>query len=300
MLGDMDDVVKDYIKQLRAAGGVISTSVVMAAARGIILSKNRALLQEYRGHISIEKSWARSLLIRMKFVKRKGSTAAKLPPADFEQVKSEFLERIKTAVFENKIVPQLVINWDETAIRLIPYSDWTMEEQGKSKISIKGLNDKREITALLSVTLSGTILPPQLLYSGKTERCHPDFNFPKDWHTENLWANQLTVLRYIDTVLIPYLQSKRQELELPSTQKALLVMDVFKAHRCEEVLQKLEESNVIVIFVPPNCTDQLQPLDLSVNKPIKAQMRKCFINWYFDKVAEQMKSGKSPDTINVV
>ena len=58
----------------------------------------------------IEKSWAKSLLARMNFVKRKGSTAAKLPFADFEWLKGEYLERIKSAVFENQIVPQLVIN----------------------------------------------------------------------------------------------------------------------------------------------------------------------------------------------
>ena len=166
MLGDLDDV-KEYIKQLRTAGGVVSTAVVMAAARGIILSKNRALLQQYGGHIAIEKSWARSMLIRMNFVKHKGTNSAKLPPSDFEKVKSDFLERVKKAVLENQIVPQMVINWDQTAVRLVPYSDWTMEEQGSNKISIKGLNDKREITALLSITLSGNILPPQLLYTGK-------------------------------------------------------------------------------------------------------------------------------------
>lgn len=76
MLGDIDELVKDYIKQLRAAGGVTNTTIVMAAARGVILSRNRALLQEYGGHVTILKSWARSLLTRMNFVKLKGSSAA--------------------------------------------------------------------------------------------------------------------------------------------------------------------------------------------------------------------------------
>ena len=128
MLGDLDVVVKEYVKQLRTAGGVISTAVVMAAARGIVLSKNRALLQEYGGHIAIEKSWARSMLIRMNFVKRKGTNSAKLPLSDFEKVKSDFLERVKTCVLENQIVPQMVINWDQTAVRLVPYSDWKSKE----------------------------------------------------------------------------------------------------------------------------------------------------------------------------
>lgn len=37
MLGDLDDVVKGYIRKLREAGGVVSTDIVIAAARGIVI-----------------------------------------------------------------------------------------------------------------------------------------------------------------------------------------------------------------------------------------------------------------------
>ena len=47
MLGDLD---QRYIKQLRSAGGVINTDVAVAAARGMVISRNRALLKEFGGH----------------------------------------------------------------------------------------------------------------------------------------------------------------------------------------------------------------------------------------------------------
>ena len=105
----------------------------------------------------------------------------------------------------------MVINMDQTAINLVPSSSWTMVERGKNKIVIKGVEDKREITALLAVTLSGVLFPSQLLYEGKTDRCHRHVNFPPDWdifHTDNHWSNTTTVLRFIDKVLNPYLQKK--------------------------------------------------------------------------------------------
>ena len=94
----------------------------------------------------------------------------------------------------------MVINIDQTAIRLVPSSAWTMDERGTNRISLKGLDDKREITALLVDTLYGTLLPPQLLFEGKTDRCHPAINFPDEWnifHTENHWSNTSTVLRFV-------------------------------------------------------------------------------------------------------
>ena len=47
-----------------------------------------------------------------------------------------------------------------------------MENEG-SQVSVFGLGDKHEMTALLAVTMSGKLLPPQLLCGGKTDACHP-------------------------------------------------------------------------------------------------------------------------------
>ena len=45
----------------------------------------------YGGHIDITKSWARSLLNRMGYVKRKCSNAGKITVAEFDEVKDVFL-----------------------------------------------------------------------------------------------------------------------------------------------------------------------------------------------------------------
>ena len=52
----------------------------------------------------------------MNSAKRKDSTAAKIPTSEFDNLKQSYLERIKQAVFSNGIVPQMVINMDQTAI----------------------------------------------------------------------------------------------------------------------------------------------------------------------------------------
>ena len=100
-----------------------------------------------------------------------------------------------------------MVNWDQSGINIVPSSNWTMEQEGASRVEIVGLNDKRQITMTFAASLSGDFLPPQILYKGKTECCHPSFSFPDGydiWHSPNHWANGNTVVRYIENVILPY------------------------------------------------------------------------------------------------
>ena len=47
---------------------------------------------------------------------------------------------------------------------------------------------------------------------------------------------------------------------------------------------------IIIINVPANFTDKLQPLDLSVKKPFKDERKKCFQPWYAEEVQKQLTS----------
>ena len=44
------------------------------------------------------------------------------------------------------------------------------------------------------------------------------------------------------------------------------------------------------MHVPNNCTDLLQPLDLSVNKPFKDKLRSKFSEWYTQEVSKQLEA----------
>ena len=58
----------------------------------------------------------------------------------------------------------------------------------------------------------------------------------------------------------------------------------------------LEENNILIIKVPANCTDRLQPLDLSVNKVVKEFMHSKFQQWYADAVQKQLDEGAEEHT----
>ena len=75
---------------------------------------------------------------------------------------------------------------------------------------------------------------------------------------------------------IPYIQQTRKELGLADDHPALAIFDVhiFKGQTTEALYDILEQNNIFVIKIPANCTDWLQPMNLSINKAVKDFMRR--------------------------
>ena len=169
-----------YIRAIREAGGIVNTAIVLGAALGIVKRMNPELLECNGGHVVLKKSWAQHFLTNMNFVKRKTTTKKpKVTVANFDELKSQFLLDIKAIVTMEEIPDDMIVNWDQTAIKYVPSSNWTMAAEGSKRVEIVGIDDKRQITTTFAGSLSGNFLPVQLVYESKTTKCHPAVEFPK-------------------------------------------------------------------------------------------------------------------------
>ena len=202
-----------------------------------------------------------------------------MPVEYFQELKAQFLVIVEMA----GIPPDLVIHWDHTGLNYVPVSSWTMAPEGATRVEITGVDDKRQITAVFAGTLSGSFLPPQIIYKGKTQKCLPTVHVPVSWHityTPNHWANLKTTLRKFSY----HVTKKQKDL---GVKLAIVIFDRFKGQCMPQILQLLDRNNIHIAIVPGNCTDRLQPLDISVNKSIKEYLRGNFQPWH----AEQMIGG---------
>ena len=257
-----------YLKKVRDGGGALSARIAMAAARGILLSCDKMKLAEFGGHVQLNRHWAYALLKRMKFVQRKATTAkSKHAPMDFAQLKKSFLADVVATVTMEEIPAELILNWDQTGIKIVPSSTWTMERKGANRVEMVGVNDKCQITAVFCGALTGDFLPVQLVYKGKTSHCHPHFGFPSGWHITHSpkhWSTEQT-MQYIDHIILPYVKQVRERLQLGDDKLAVAIIDNFKGQITEAVTNLLEINNIHVCLLPPNTTDLLQPMDIAVN-----------------------------------
>ena len=135
-----------------------------------------------------------------------------------------------------------------------------MEKEGSKRVQVIGADDKGQIAAVFAGSITGEFLPPQLIHQGTTTRCLPSIKFPAEWHVTfnaNLWLNEVTMVQYINHILLPYLANKRCYLQLQLDYPILVIFDNFKAQITEGVLQLLEDNYIRAVMVPPNCTDCL-------------------------------------------
>lgn len=292
---DLDQKVQAYIKDMRKRGCVVNTAIVIAVGTGILMNDASFISRFGSTNIplTLTKDWAKYILKRMGFVKRRGNTKSKVTVDDFDKLKKLFSLEVRNAVSMDEIPPQLIINFDQTGIHYVPVSSWSMEKEGAKRVEIIGKDDKRQITAVFAATSAGDFLPVQLVYKGTTTRCLPSFQFPSDWHatySANHWSNEQTMVQYFEKIIFPYLAKKKLELKLASDHPSLLIFDNFNGQCTEDILKLLDSKNINVVIIPANCTDRLQPLDISVNKAAKEFLRAQFQEWYALQIKHQLQS----------
>jgi hypothetical protein len=71
-----------------------------------------------------------------------------------------------------------------------------------------------------------------------------------------------------------------------------LVLDAFKGHLTEAVKARLRKGNNDLAVIPGGMTSQLQPLDVSVNKPFKGYLKEECEQWLCSGNLPQTKTGK--------
>ena len=95
------------------------------------------------------------------------------------------------------------------------------------------------------------------------------------------WSNEETLKEYIEAVIFLYIRKVKEGLQLKG---ALLIFVNLKVQCTSTILTQLDSHNVNVALIPANCSNRLQPLDLSINNlqkiffvsNLKAGMQKKF------------------------
>lgn len=94
-------------------------------------------------------------------------------------------------------------------------------------------------------------------------------------------------------IIASYFAAKRTALGLAADQKAIWIIDCWPVHIGEEfrAWMRLHYPDILVLYVPPNCTGKLQPQDVVVQKPLKGGIKAAFREYQVTKFREAVRTG---------
>ena len=231
-LRELDGKLISLLHSIRSRGGVLNFSVVKASALSLVNSNSSANFSGFEATAP----WVRSIYKRCNFSRRAGTTTRPpVPRGIYEECKLTYLTDINRAITQHNIPPELVINADQTPCSYVSVRRMTMATCNSSAVPTKGLTDKRNITLTFVISLSGSFLPMQIIYQGKTDASQPrGFKFPNGFAISQnpyQYLNEQETLFLIDEIIKPYVETTRKEFKPQPTQKALLIWGVFKGKR---------------------------------------------------------------------
>ena len=111
-------------------------------------------------------------------VKRKSSTGKVEPSTQFlAEEKFTFQKAISTYAYDHDIPTDLIINLDQTPLSYVSPGKYTFIMKGAKNVPIKGVDDKRQITATFAVSASRDFFHMQLIYAGETKNVCQSLHF---------------------------------------------------------------------------------------------------------------------------
>ena len=202
--------------------------------------------------IDFRKRWAHSL--RRPSLKRR-------PPATPDQI-AAFKSRVQNAI--RTYGADHVINMDETNFRVVNNGFLTWALKGCESVTCFVSNDAKEgVTVIASISASGEKWPMMLIGKGKTRRCLHNYQL-----TDDIWTSLSESGWTRESVMFDYLDKVHDKISGP----CCLILDTYRAHRTPAVRKKAD-LKIELLFVPPGCTDAVQPLDVKVFGVFKSYAR---------------------------
>jgi len=307
------DEIRAALGGLRSTSTVINSLVVASVFKAVVGVRKPELLDQMK----FSRRWCRDWVRRnMNWTYRKGTTAGqKLPPKWEELVESSIMRAASACATYRIAHPSLVINWDQTALILMPTHNRTYHSRSDKHVKVVALEEKRQITGVSAATMDGELLPMQLIFQGQDHNHKEQKSVPSDrsttyltskhkWkleQTKNHWSSQWTMQRYVTTIVRPFLVSQIDKHKLPPDSHALLLIDCWSVHKSKEFLDwmKTNYPRYHVVFVPAGCTGVAQPADVILQRPLKHGYKNQYTDWTTQQMMDSLKAGVKPENCSL-
>ena len=158
--------------------------------------------------------------------------------------------------------PAQLYNMDETGMPLEHRAPNIVAKKGKKKVRYRSTGNKAQITVVGCINAVGNAIPPMVIYSAKSfnaDWCKCDVPGTVYALSPKGWIDQELFKHWLMSHFVKHAVSARP----------LLLLDGHSSHYRPDSIEYAREENIILFCLPPHTTQECQPLDVSVYRPLK-------------------------------
>jgi hypothetical protein len=302
---EIEEEIISTLKKQRAVGQPLYGTTIQPLIKAIIKKRAPHLFDSTsKTSFNVSIDWTRCFIKRtLNWSYRASTTAAGKLPKDWEEQGKKMAQRVAYLSKLHDIPPSLVVNTDQTGMHLVPTGgSRTWEKKGSKHICVHGKEDKRQVTVVVSSTAEGILLPFQVVFTGTTFKSLPKMNDGRQtcealgWDlttSHNHWSTLQTCKDFVEKILQVYRVAQAKTLDLPHDQPLIWLIDCWSVHKSEEFLTwvKTKHPQILILFIPANCTAVLQPADIIIQRPLKHAFMLQFNSWTMDNINKQLEKG---------
>ncbi|CUA68415.1 ATP-binding cassette sub-family A member 6 [Homo sapiens] [Rhizoctonia solani] len=242
---------------------------------------------------------------------RKGTRAAQKYPSNVNAVLLHAYLRFACAVRDKDIPSCCIVNADQTQVVYNPGDQKTWNSSGDWQIHILGSDDKHAFTLMVAISNSGSVLPFQAIYAGRSARSLPDPITPhaleaaqlmfslNNSGSNNYWSSFDTLCIWVVRVLVPYFLLQRAQHKLPENQRCILQIDCWAVHRSARFRDWMKQNYpwIILLYVPGGCTGLFQACDVGIQRILKLAISRAAHADIVVETATALQAGVAADQI---
>ena len=284
LLEPFEDDILQWLFSLREQGMPVSIAMVALKARKLVGSIFRSKSERAQYMICYR------FLASHKYGIRIGTHVSQRAPSEVCQEAKAYVEGMRSSTMQDPCRdPWFILNMDQTPVFFTMTPNTTLEKKGGRTVNIRSYTSTTSrISVALTVTASGDLLRPFLVFKGKPNgridkkelKTFP----PEGEYTvqEKAWMDSVVMFRWIETIVKPFLANAI----VPAGIRPLLLLDSYRCHMMGSVVSAINELGIDVEHIPGGCTGLCQPIDVGVGKPFKTRVRKAWQEWMLEKLED--------------
>ncbi|KAJ8913919.1 hypothetical protein NQ315_005717 [Exocentrus adspersus] len=183
--------------------------------------------------------------------------------------------------------PERIFNSDESAFFLQPKGEKVLARKGDRFVYNAGTNDEKEnLTVLVTANASGDLAPPMIVFAYERIPGYIANSVNPTWglgRSDHGWMCGSTFYEYITNVFEPWLTQKRINRPI------LLFVDGHVSHLTLQLSQFCARKGIELLALYPNSTHIIQPMDVSVFKPLKTFWRNEVKRWRLENSGDRLR-----------